>query len=282
MHPGALTDRRVNSRVSRYHGLFYFDSSFRPVPLEQHFLGIKGKANSPESRKNLDRATYTKALELVQAGHQVMVFVHARKETVKAAMALKDTASLEGFLEDFSCQDHPLWDRYRREIGQSRNREMKELFDNGFGIHHAGMLRSDRNLMERLFLDKAIKVLCCTATLAWGVNLPAHAGILDITLISISELLEVLIKGTQVYDSAKGSFVDLSVLDVLQIFGRAGRPGLEDEGQGFILTTEEKLTHYLDSVTAQVSTKYQNGCICQRSLFSTPSNHSKTHPQLLV
>jgi replicative superfamily II helicase len=34
----------------------------------------------------------------------------------------------------------------------------------------------------------------------------------------------VVIKGTQVYDSQKGSFVDLSILDVLQIFGRAGRP----------------------------------------------------------
>lgn len=35
----------------------------------------------------------------------------------------------------------------------------------------------------------------------------------------------VVIKGTQIYDSGKGSFVDLSVLDVLQVFGRAGRPG---------------------------------------------------------
>lgn len=47
--------------------------------------------------------------------------------------------------------------------------------------------------------------------------------------------------------------MDLSVLDVLQIFGRAGRPGFEDEGEGYILTTEDKLTHYLDAITAQVS-----------------------------
>jgi antiviral helicase SLH1 len=62
----------------------------------------------------------------------------------------------------------------------------------------------------------------------------------------------VIIKGTQVYDSAKGSFVDLSVLDVLQIFGRAGRPGFEKTGEGYICTTEDKLTHYLDAVTSQV------------------------------
>lgn len=62
----------------------------------------------------------------------------------------------------------------------------------------------------------------------------------------------VIIKGTQVYDSAKGRFVDLSVLDVLQIFGRAGRPGMETSGVGYICTTQDKLDHYLDAVTSQV------------------------------
>ena len=62
----------------------------------------------------------------------------------------------------------------------------------------------------------------------------------------------VLIKGTQVYDAGQGKFVDLSVLDVLQIFGRAGRPGLETSGEGYICTSEEMLTHYLDAVTSQV------------------------------
>ena len=54
------------------------------------------------------------------------------------------------------------------------------------------------------------------------------------------------------YDSMKGKFVDLSVLDVLQVFGRAGRPGFETSGEGYICTTEDKLTHYLDAITSQV------------------------------
>ncbi|KAG2146706.1 Sec63-domain-containing protein [Suillus clintonianus] len=222
--------------VSRYKGLFFFDSSFRPIPLEQHFIGVRGKPGSPRSKKNLDRVTFEKVSELVHQGHQVMVFVHARKETVKAAQALKDAATIDGTLDDYNCEEHPQWSFFRRSIGDSRNKEMKQLFDLGFGIHHAGMLRSDRNMMERMFEARAIKVLCCTATLAWGVNLPAHA---------------VVIKGTQIYDSAKGSFVDLSVLDVLQVFGRAGRPGLETSGEGYICTTEDKLVHYLNAVTSQ-------------------------------
>ncbi|KAH9049582.1 Sec63-domain-containing protein [Lactarius hengduanensis] len=228
--------------VSRQTGLFFFDSSFRPVPLEQRFIGVKGKPGSPQSRMNLDLVTYEKVSELVREGHQVMVFVHARKETVKAALALREAASKDSVLHEFSCEEHPDFGHFRREISKSRNKEMKQLFDEGFGIHHAGMLRSDRTMMERMFHARAIKVLCCTATLAWGVNLPAHA---------------VVIKGTQVYDSSKGSFVDLSVLDVLQVFGRAGRPGFETSGEGYICTTEDKLQHYLDAVTSQIPIESQ-------------------------
>lgn len=55
------------------------------------------------------------------------------------------------------------------------------MFAEGFGIHHAGMLRQDRNLVERYFSEGFIKVLVCTATLAWGVNLPAHAVIIKVS-----------------------------------------------------------------------------------------------------
>lgn len=47
-------------RVNRYQGLFYFDASFRPVPLEQHFIGVKGKAGSIASRTGLDLACFEK------------------------------------------------------------------------------------------------------------------------------------------------------------------------------------------------------------------------------
>jgi antiviral helicase SLH1 len=106
----------------------------------------------------LDLVTFEKVSELVRAGHQVMVFVHARKETVKAALALREAASKEGMLDAFSCQDHLNYANFRREMSASRNKEMKQLFDDGFGIHHAGMLRADRNMMEKMFSARAIKV----------------------------------------------------------------------------------------------------------------------------
>ncbi len=198
-----------------------------------------------------------------------MVFVHSRKETVKTALTIKEMATLEGNIDDFSSEDHPQFQFFRRDISQSRNKEMKQLFDSGFGIHHAGMLRTDRNMMERMFEARAIKV--CWFTLGIGIVLRLVGFVLYCNtclgcqsasacrydnsrglFCATNMRLSVVIKGTQVYDSSKGAFVDLSVLDVLQVFGRAGRPGLETSGEGYICTTEDKLTHYLDAVTSQV------------------------------
>lgn len=37
--------------VNRSVGMFYFDQSFRPVPLQQQILGVRGKAGSKLARK---------------------------------------------------------------------------------------------------------------------------------------------------------------------------------------------------------------------------------------
>jgi replicative superfamily II helicase len=82
--------------VNPYQGLFFFDSGFRPVPLEQHFIGVKGKANSIQSNERMNKACFDKVSDLVKEGHQVMVFVHARKETVKTSQMLREEVLNEG------------------------------------------------------------------------------------------------------------------------------------------------------------------------------------------
>ena len=83
-----------------------------------------------------------------------------------------------------------------------------------------------------------MQVLVSTATLAWGVNLPAHT---------------VIIKGTQVYNPAKGAWDELGPLDVMQMFGRAGRPQFDSEGEGIIITGQEALAvHILVSASHAV------------------------------
>ena len=58
-------------------------------------------------------------------------------------------------------------------------------------------------------------------------------------------------QGTQIYDANKGAFKDLGILDVMQIFGRAGRPQFDDFGEGTIITSHDKLSHYLSLMTRQ-------------------------------
>lgn len=45
--------------------------------------------------------------------------------------------------------------------------------------------------------------------------------------------------------------MDLGILDVMQIFGRAGRPQFDQQGQGTIITSHDKLGHYLTLLTQQ-------------------------------
>ncbi|KID92354.1 activating signal cointegrator 1 complex subunit 3 [Metarhizium guizhouense ARSEF 977] len=223
-------------KVNKYAGLFYFDASFRPVPLEQHFIGVKGKAGSKQSKENLDNIAFDKVKEMLERDHQVMVFVHSRRDTMVTARMLHQKAIEQFCMDLFDPSGHPKYDQASRDMKSSRAKDIRDLLSKGIGIHHAGMARADRNLMERLFGEGVLKVLCCTATLAWGVNLPAAA---------------VVIKGTQVYSAQDGKFVDLGILDVLQIFGRAGRPQFEDTGIGMICTTQDKLQHYLTAITEQ-------------------------------
>ena len=223
-------------KVNRMAGLFYFDASFRPVPLEQHFIGVKGKAGSKTSRDNIDHTAFEKVKDMLQQGHQVMVFVHSRKDTVNTARTFIQMATEQGCLDLFDCHEVQGYSLAIRDLKSTKGRELRELVPKGFGTHHAGMPRSDRNRVEQLFAQGHINVLCCTATLAWGVNLPAAA---------------VVIKGTQLYSAQEGKFVDLGILDVLQIFGRAGRPQFQATGIGFICTTHDKVDHYLSAVTQQ-------------------------------
>ncbi|KAM6593870.1 DExH-box ATP-dependent RNA helicase DExH14 [Cannabis sativa] len=228
-------------RVNPDTGLFFFDSSYRPVPLAQQYIGIS-EQNFAARNELLNEICYKKVVESLRQGHQAMVFVHSRKDTAKTAEKLVELARRFEDLELFSNDTHPQSSLIKKEVLKSRNKDLVELFGFAVGVHHAGMLRADRGLTERLFSDGLLKVLVCTATLAWGVNLPAHT---------------VVIKGTQLYDPKAGGWRDLGMLDVMQIFGRAGRPQFDKSGEGIIITFHDKLAYYLRLLTCQLPIESQ-------------------------
>ncbi|CAN0004769.1 unnamed protein product, partial [Heterosigma akashiwo] len=216
-------------------GLHHFGPEHRPVPLSQTFVGVKEKSRLLQLAR-MDEVCYRKAVAAIKRDKQVMIFVHSRKDTARTAAAVLEVAQKHGDADLFSGHASESYSRHKAQAQKSQNRDVQELFFRGFGIHHAGMLRKDRTLTERMFEDGAIKVLVCTATLAWGVNLPAHT---------------VIIKGTEVYNPEKGGLTDLSILDVLQIFGRAGRPQYDVEGDAVLVTQHASLARYLALMARQ-------------------------------
>ncbi|KAH6825443.1 U5 small nuclear ribonucleoprotein helicase [Perilla frutescens var. hirtella] len=227
-------------RVKLDKGLFHFDNSYRPVPLAQQYVGITVK--KPLQRFQLmNDVCYEKVIN-VAGKHQVLIFVHSRKETTKTARAIRDTALANDTLSKFLKEDSA-----SREILQShtelvKSSDLKDLLPYGFAIHHAGMVRADRQIVEELFADGHVQVLVSTATLAWGVNLPAHT---------------VIIKGTQIYNPEKGAWTELSPLDVMQMLGRAGRPQYDTYGEGIILTGHSELQYYLSLMNQQLPIESQ-------------------------
>lgn len=76
-----------------------------------------------------------------------MVFVHARNATIKTAETLIDLATKKGELESFMVKPGDSSSEYGKalkSLEKSRNKKLAELFQRGFLVHHAGLLRSDR------------------------------------------------------------------------------------------------------------------------------------------
>uniref|UniRef100_A0A8D8QH49 U5 small nuclear ribonucleoprotein 200 kDa helicase n=3 Tax=Cacopsylla melanoneura TaxID=428564 RepID=A0A8D8QH49_9HEMI len=227
-------------RIKPETGLYYFDNSFRPVALEQQYIGVTEK-KALKRFQVMNEIVYEKVME--HAGrNQLLVFVHSRKETGKTARAIRDMCLEKDTLGQFLREGSASMEVLRTEADQVKNGELRDLLPYGFAIHHAGMTRVDRTLVEDLFADRHIQVLVSTATLAWGVNLPAHT---------------VIIKGTQIYNPEKGRWVELGALDVLQMLGRAGRPQYDTKGEGVLITNHSELQYYLSLLNHQLPVESQ-------------------------
>ncbi|KAH0568285.1 putative U5 small nuclear ribonucleoprotein 200 kDa helicase [Cotesia glomerata] len=227
-------------RIKPKTGLFYFDNSYRPVPLEQQYIGVTEK-KALKRFQVMNEIVYEKTME--HAGkNQILIFVHSRKETGKTARAIRDMCLEKDTLGHFLKEKSTTMEVLRSESNEVKNQELKDLLPYGFAIHHAGMTRVDRTLVEDLFADRHIQVLVSTATLAWGVNLPAHT---------------VIIKGTQIYNPEKGRWVELGALDVLQMLGRAGRPTYDTKGEGILITNHSELQYYLSLLNQQLPIESQ-------------------------
>jgi len=87
------------------------------------------------------------------------------------------------------------------------------LIQRGIAYHHAGMLPTLKEVVERLFTSRLLKVIFTTETFALGINMPSRSVIFD-------ELRKFY-----------GRYVrNLKTRDFYQMAGRAGRRGQDLEG----------------------------------------------------
>lgn len=120
-------------RVDKNKGLFFFDSSYRPVPLEQKYIGVSEK-KSIKRMLLMNEITYEKVME--RAGKkQMIIFVHSRRETIRTAKAIKDMAlskdELGKFLNESRLAEYKII--LNEDINKIRDPELKELLP--FGIY---------------------------------------------------------------------------------------------------------------------------------------------------
>jgi len=203
-------------------GLFNFRHSVRPVPLELYIDGFPETRGFCPLMQSMNRPTFL-AVKTHSPDKPVIVFVPSRRQTRLTAKDLINLCGMEDNPRRFLHMDE---DDLQLNLARVKDDALKEAVSFGIGLHHAGLVESDRQLAEELFLNNKIQILVATSTLAWGVNLPAHL---------------VVVKGTQFYVEG---YKDMDLTDVLQMLGRAGRPQFDNSGVARIFTQDTKKDFY--------------------------------------
>ncbi|KAF2841972.1 P-loop containing nucleoside triphosphate hydrolase protein, partial [Patellaria atrata CBS 101060] len=202
-----------------------FGEEFRPVKLQRHVVGYQGGMNDFAFEKILD----SKLPEVITKYSQkkpIMIFCCTRKSTIDTAKVLANWWSTKGPRDrHWQAPQHPV------RVGDL---ELKGTVTAGVAFHHGGVDAQDRQAIEKGFLHGNISVICCTSTLAVGVNLPCHF---------------VIIKNTMMYQG--GTLKEYPDLEIMQMLGRAGRPQFEDSAIAVIMTRIEKAKHYEKMASGQ-------------------------------
>ncbi|KAG8366674.1 hypothetical protein BUALT_Bualt17G0104100 [Buddleja alternifolia] len=167
-------------------------------------------------------------LKQFSGGKSALIFCSTRKGAQEAAQRLSQIAMTFGHSSPF-IKSREQQDRLREASLSCSDKQMQSYILYGVGYHNGGLSLKDRNLIEGLFLNGDLQILCTTNTLAHGINLPAHT---------------VIIKSTQHFNKEKGIYMEYERSMILQMCGRAGRPPFDDTGTVIIMTRRETVHLY--------------------------------------
>ncbi|MCF2242004.1 ATP-dependent DNA helicase, partial [Halobacterium salinarum] len=199
------------------------DSDWRPIELRTgvHYGQSLHYDDGTQAELSVGSGSQTAAVvaDTLADDGSTLVFVNSRRNAEASARRLADVTG--NALS--SAERERLADIAAEIRGVSDTETSDELADavaSGAAFHHAGLAREHRELVEEAFRDRLVKAVSATPTLAAGVNTPAR---------------RVVVRDWQRYDGTAGGMQPLDVLEVHQMFGRAGRPGLDPYGEAVLL-----------------------------------------------
>ncbi|KAJ2891844.1 putative ATP-dependent DNA helicase [Zalerion maritima] len=214
-----------NQQVSAWRETF--GEEMRPVKLDKVVYGTDASITNPFA---FDKVLNSKLRQVVQKyaeGKPIMVFCFTRKSCEATALVLANMwMSLR--MED------KIWPTPTKKI-HVEDSKLAEITRAGVAFHHAGLGHHDRQAAENGFLSGQISAICCTSTLAVGVNLPCHT---------------VILKGTVGFSDGKTA-QEYSDIEVMQMLGRAGRPQFDTSARGIVLTTRNNEQRYQRMLSGQ-------------------------------
>ncbi len=161
------------------------------------------------------------ALDTIKIGKQALVFLGTRPGAEKSAEEIAKRINMAGRADEVRALSKLADDALHFIDTPTRQCDrLAKCLRKGIAFHHSGLTSKQRELIESSFRNGAVKIICCTPTLASGVDLPAYRTI-------IRDLKRFTQHG---YDW-------IPVLEYLQMAGRAGRPNFDSEGQAIILAS---------------------------------------------
>lgn len=184
------------------------------------------------------------ARDTLDDGGSTLVFVNSRRNAEAAAQRLGSVS--DQFLASEERERlADIAEDIRNATDAGTSDKLANIVERGAAYHHAGLVSSQRSAIEEAFRERLIKIVSATPTLAAGVNTPSR---------------RVVVRDWKRYDGSAGGMVPLSTLEVHQMFGRAGRPGLDPYGEAVLLASshgelEELRDRYIWSEPEPVRSK---------------------------
>ncbi|MGM0605422.1 MAG: ATP-dependent DNA helicase [Halobacteriota archaeon] len=155
----------------------------------------------------------------IDEGGSALVFVNSRRNAEAAAKRMAGVS--EPYLDsDARSALADVASKIRDVSDTDTSEDLARVVEKGAAFHHAGLAAAHRSLVEDAFRDRLLKVISATPTLAAGVNTPSR---------------RVVVRDWRRYDGDFGGMKPLDVLEIHQMCGRAGRPGLDPYGEAVLL-----------------------------------------------